>query len=98
MANRGSLCSQSRRTAWFEGDPNIEKCGKFSETLDATFFDGREAFQGLSHQQIKDDWFPIDAHWNRGGQFPRSVSNDGDQLSYQTLLFGRREHYGGFRS
>jgi hypothetical protein len=49
------------------GDPNIEKCRKFSEILGATFFDGREAFQGLSHQQIKDDWFPIDAHWNRGG-------------------------------
>lgn len=49
------------------GDPNIEKCRKFSETLGATFFDGREAFQGLSHQQIKEDWFPIDAHWNRGG-------------------------------
>jgi hypothetical protein len=48
-------------------ETNIEKCKKFSEMLGATFFDGREAFRGLSKQQIKNDWFPIDAHWNRGG-------------------------------
>lgn len=48
-------------------ETNIEKCKKFSDLLGATFFDGREAFQGLTNQQIKDDWFPIDAHWNRGG-------------------------------
>jgi hypothetical protein len=48
-------------------ETNIEKCKKFSEMLGATFFDGREAFRGLSNQQIKNDWFPIDAHWNRGG-------------------------------
>jgi hypothetical protein len=50
-----------------EKETNIEKSKKFSEMLGATFLDGREAFRGLSHQQIKDDWFPIDAHWNRGG-------------------------------
>jgi hypothetical protein len=48
-------------------ETNIEKCKKFSEILGAAFFDGREAFRGLSNQQIKDDWFPIDAHWNRAG-------------------------------
>jgi hypothetical protein len=48
-------------------ETNIGKCKKFSEMLGATFFDGREAFRGLSNQQIKNDWFPIDAHWNRGG-------------------------------
>ena len=48
-------------------ETNIEKCKQFSEMLGATFFDGREAFHGLSDQQIKNDWFPIDAHWNRGG-------------------------------
>ena len=48
-------------------ETNIEKCKKFSEMLGATFFDGREAFRGLSNQEIKSDWFPIDAHWNREG-------------------------------
>lgn len=46
---------------------NVEKCRKFAELLGARFLDGREAFRGLSSQQIKDDWFPIDGHWNRGG-------------------------------
>jgi hypothetical protein len=45
----------------------VERCRKFSEMLGATFFDGREAFHGLSSQQIKNDWFPIDGHWNRRG-------------------------------
>ena len=29
---------------------------------------------------------------------PALSSNEVDPLSYQTLLFGRREHHGGFRS
>ena len=48
-------------------ETNMEKCKKFSEMLGASFFHGREAFRGLSNQEIKSDWFPIDAHWNRGG-------------------------------
>jgi len=45
----------------------IEKCKRFSELLGATFLDGREAFRGLSRQQILEDWFRVDGHWNRGG-------------------------------
>jgi hypothetical protein len=67
----------------------VEKCRKFSKMLDATFFDGREAFRGLSSQQIKNDWFPIDGHWNRGGsdqfasfmaaQIPRWLATNAEQ-------------------
>ena len=46
---------------------NVERTREFSEILGATFFDGREAFHGLSSQQIKDDWFPFDPRWNRAG-------------------------------
>jgi hypothetical protein len=67
----------------------VEKCRKFSEMLGATFFDGREAFRGLSIQQTKNDWFPIDGHWNRGGsdqfasfmaaQIPRWLAANAEQ-------------------
>ena len=46
---------------------NVDRTREFSEMLGATFLDGREAFRGLSGQQIMDDWFPVDGHWNRGG-------------------------------
>lgn len=45
----------------------FEKAKKFSEMLGALFLDGREAFRGLTSEQIKSDWFPIDGHWNQGG-------------------------------
>jgi hypothetical protein len=60
ISNREELLGSKTET-------NIEKSKKLSEMLGATFFDGRAAFRGLGNQQIKDDWFPIDAHWNRGG-------------------------------
>lgn len=46
---------------------NVDRTREFSEMLGATFVDGYEAFRGLSSQQIKDDWFQFDGHWNRGG-------------------------------
>jgi hypothetical protein len=46
---------------------NIERTRQFSELLGARFVDGREAFHGFTNQQIKNDWFPVDGHWNRGG-------------------------------
>jgi hypothetical protein len=69
----------------------VKKCRKFSEMLGATFFDGREAFRGLSSQQIRNDWFPIDGHWNRAGsdqfatfmaaQIPRWLATNVEQQS-----------------
>ena len=50
------------------GSPtNVGRTEEMGKMLGATFLDGREAFRGLSAQQIKDDWFPTDGHWNRGG-------------------------------
>jgi hypothetical protein len=45
----------------------VERARQFSDILGAHFMDGREAFRGLTSQQIKDDWFPHDGHWNQGG-------------------------------
>lgn len=46
---------------------NIERTRQFSELLGARFVDGREAFYGFTSQQVKNDWFPVDGHWNRRG-------------------------------
>ena len=46
---------------------NLERTRQFAEMLGATFIDGREAFRGLSSQQIRDDWFLYDGHWNLRG-------------------------------
>jgi hypothetical protein len=46
---------------------NVERTHQFSEILGARFIDGREGFRGLTSQQIKDNWFPWDGHWNHFG-------------------------------
>jgi len=46
---------------------NVVRIKEFSDILGATFLDGRGAFRSLSRQQIKDDWFPVDGHWNQAG-------------------------------
>lgn len=46
---------------------NLERTRQFSEILGAKFIDGREAFRGLSVEQIKNDWFLHDGHWNQPG-------------------------------
>ena len=60
--------------------------------LGATFVDGYEAFRGLSSQQIKDDWFQFDGHWNRGGsdQFAQFMAT---QLQLWVQAGAGREAY-----
>src|SRR5262249_88093 len=52
-------------------DPNypgrIERARKFSELLEAQFFDGRDVFRGLPPGEIRELWFPYDGHWNHLG-------------------------------
>jgi hypothetical protein len=58
----------SRQEMLFPKSPsNIERTRQFSEILGATFFDGREAFAGLSRGALQSDWYVSDFHWNRGG-------------------------------
>ena len=40
---------------------------QFAEMIGASFLDGREAFRGLSSQEIKENWYPHDGHWNQAG-------------------------------
>jgi hypothetical protein len=39
----------------------------FAQLLGAGFIDGREAFKGLSPDEIRAMWFPYDAHWAQKG-------------------------------
>jgi hypothetical protein len=46
---------------------SAERSQQFAQVLGAKFIDGREAFRGLSAQQIRPLWFPYDGHWNHLG-------------------------------
>jgi hypothetical protein len=46
---------------------NLERTKQFAEMIGASFLDGREAFRGLSSQEIKESWYPHDGHWNQAG-------------------------------
>src|SRR5712692_6048109 len=60
IPNRDELLRPGRSTG-------IEMVKRFSEMLGAKFLDGRQAFRGLSRQQIKACWLPYDGHWNQLG-------------------------------
>jgi len=45
----------------------VERTRRFAEILGAQFVDGREAFRGLTTDQVRDLWFPYDGHWNHLG-------------------------------
>jgi hypothetical protein len=46
---------------------SVDKTRQFAEVLGAKFIDGREAFRGVSAQQMRELWFPYDGHWNHLG-------------------------------
>jgi hypothetical protein len=46
---------------------NLKRTKQFAEMIGASFLDGREAFRGLSSQEIKESWYPHDGHWNQVG-------------------------------
>jgi hypothetical protein len=46
---------------------NLDRTRRFTDLLGAKFLDGRQAFKGLSEQDIKDEWFVLDGHWNPSG-------------------------------
>jgi hypothetical protein len=46
---------------------NLERTRQFAALLGAKVIDGRQAFLGVSPQQINADWFEHDGHWNQSG-------------------------------
>lgn len=40
---------------------------KFSDRIGATFVDGAGAFSGLTDDEVRANWLPVDGHWNQAG-------------------------------
>lgn len=39
----------------------------FADFLGARYLDGAQAFAGLTPQQARENWYPVDLHWNQTG-------------------------------
>lgn len=61
------VASIPSRSSLLANAPTPDDVKQFAAVLNAVFVDGNQAFAGLSEEEIRAHWLPVDGHWGQLG-------------------------------